>query len=427
MTARAATLGAIAATVLLVLAIPAGAQVAGSGATEAVTYLQGRQNADGGFSEPGAASDDRLTGWAVLAGVSGADNPAALLSYGAHALSYFSMRAPSITDLKQIELCVLALSEVGLDPRNVQGRNMVSLINASVGGDGKIGKTMEEHCWGIIALCAAREKLPAAATEWLVSKQRGDGGWGESDAVLVSDTALAVEALVAAGEADAETVEPAMELLMGRMNGDGGFAVSLNKTSNGQLTAAVMRAIYASGGDPESEDWDLQGLNPLVYLKSLQASGGHFQFSKGVDSEPVLSTAMAVPALRGKHFPLRAAAMNVAADNPATKDDGSPVKKSETTGADITADSALTGSVTGAEEADAAGESDPASSDGASEPLSAADINASGVKAGAVASRTGWFSGVWLFSALCLAYLAFLVGAALVASKLSELRPTPRP
>lgn len=427
MRARTRTAAAITITALLLLAGPAPAQVAGSGVNEAVTYLQSRQNADGGFSEPGAGSDDSLTGWAVLAGVSGTDNPASLISFGAHALSYFSAQAPSITELRQIELCVLALSEVGLDPRNVQGRDMVALLKAGAGSDGRIGKSIEEHCWGIIALVAAKEKLPSGATEWLVSKQRADGGWGESDAVLISSTALAVEALVAAGEADADMVEPAMELLMSRMNGDGGFSALFNRASTTQLTATVVRAILAAGEDPASEDWAIQGLNPIVFMKSMQVADGHFQYSKGVDSEPALTTAMAVPALKGRHFPLRSASMPANGNDPAPVDSRSPVEKSVTTGADISPESAAAAQPAQSGEEAQSGESPSlAASDGQSE-RSSGDSYSSGIKAGAVARRAGWFSGVWLFTALCAAYLAFVAGAAIVASRLAEQRSTRHP
>jgi len=426
MTAKRLTVSAFLAALLVAGGVT---PAAAAGVEEAIVYIQGRQNADGGFSEPGADSNDALTGWAVLAGVSGTDNPASLISFGAHALSYFSARAPSLTELPDIELCVLALSEVGLDPRNVQGRNLVAILSASAGSDGRIGRSIEEHCWGIIALVAAGERLPGGVTEWLVDRQRADGGWGESDSVLVSSTALAVEALVAAREADAGTVGPAMSLLVGRMNGDGGFSTGPGKASNARLTASVIRAAYAAGEDPASGDWDLGGVNPVAFLRSLQATDGHFQYSRGVDSEPALTTAMAVPALRKKHFPLAAGSLQSSGRKPVPADrPASPVKRATVTGADITSATDGANAAPG-REGPVSGTADPSASEEETDgrPLATSRDYPSGVRAGVTASRTGWFSGVWLFAALCLAYLALVSGAAVIASKLSEPRFTPRP
>jgi len=407
------------AALVLCLAPAATAQVAGTGSAQALSYIQARQNSDGGFSEPGTHSDDTLTAWAVLAGVSGADNPAQLLSSGTRALSYFSSRVKSITDLPEIELCVLSLSETGLDPRNIQGLNMVSLLTANQAKSGKIGKDISQHCLGMIALASAQQKLLPSVTEWLISQQRTDGGWGEKDSVAVTDTALAIEALVASGEARAQTVRPALKFLHGRMNGDGGFSATKD-TSNTQVTSSVMRALFAAGEDPTSTSWTIGGLNPASFVQSMQASDGHLGYSKGVDSEPALTTAMAVPALKGKHFPLAAAAMSLGPDSPASNGTTNPptVNDLGTTGADPTQQS------TDGSTADT-GQTGTTRSSGTTPSARAATVES--MQAGATGRRTGWFNGLWVFLAACLAYLVLLAASAVIAGRLAEPPPILRP
>jgi hypothetical protein len=404
----------------LLMAVPARAQVSGAGATEAIKYIESRQSTDGGFAEPGATSDDTLTCWALLSGVAGSDNLLALMTYGAQALSYFSARASAITDLNDIELCVLALSEAGLDPRNIQGRNMVSLVTANIDGkSGKIGKDIKQHAWGMLALVAAREKVAPTVTEWLVSQQREDGGWGEKDSVLTYDTALASEALVASGEADSESVGRAMTLLRGRMNADGGFSAS-GKASNVQLTSTVIRAICAAGQDPASSYWSFHGFNPASFVASMQAKDGHFLYSKGVESEPALTTAVAVPAIRKKHFPLKAAALQTSPASPSSTDTSTSPAASDpaVAGADVTRPS---GSTPGA-----LSQSGTESGNSNGNLSSGNNANAVSFEAGAVARRTGISSGLWIFLGACGAYLILLCAAAVIAGKLSE-RPGPPP
>jgi len=291
--------------IALLFALPAtaAAQVAGYGSAEAVAYVRERQNADGGFGEPGASSDLRTTCWAVTAGVAAGEEPLSWTRSGDTPATYINSNAATTSALKDFELVALAVASAGGNPRAVAGRDLIALIKASTADDGKIGADIEEHCWGVIALAASGETIPPGSMEWLIGQQRADGGWGESDRVIVQDTALAVEALIAAEEDVQDSIDSALELLRGRMNADGGFSGAAGG-SDAQATSAVIRALNAAGEDPSSEDWAFQGNNTRGYLESLQAGDGHFQFSRGVESQPVMTTSLATPAVEGEYFPL---------------------------------------------------------------------------------------------------------------------------
>lgn len=276
---------------------------AGSGPAEAVAYLKARQADNGGFAETESESDPFVTCWAVIAGKAAGEDPLSWRKGGAGPGEYLAARASSLTKLADIELLALAMATAGSDPRNVGGTDLVALIKAHKASDGQIGETLAEHCWGMIALAASGEAVPAACTEWLAGRQREDGGWGESDKDAVLYTSIAVEALVAGGEAQANWVDRAMKFLKAEIGPDGGFS-STGGISDASATAMAINGIIAAGGDPASTEFSFQGNSPAAFLSSLQAADGHYGFDAEGDAEPVTVTAMAVPAAAGKALPL---------------------------------------------------------------------------------------------------------------------------
>src|SRR5205814_4908721 len=53
--------------------------------------------------------------------------------------------------------------------------------------------------WSILGLAAAQQPIPTAATDFLISLQERDGGWGFGSGGDVDTTALVVQALIASG------------------------------------------------------------------------------------------------------------------------------------------------------------------------------------------------------------------------------------
>src|SRR5450759_101852 len=286
---------------LVIAAVPAAA----TGAASAVGYLKARQGADGGFAEPEASSDVTTTCWALLAGTSAGEKAMGWTNGGVDPLKFLESESGSLSRLGDMEMVALALAEAGGDPRNLAGKNLVALIEAHA-KDGKMGGTIAEHCWGMLALTAAKEKLPDNSEGWLVANQRADGGWGESDSVVVADTALAVEALAGTGSAENSVTDSALKFLRSKMGADGGFAGPTGG-SNSQLTASSVRAASAAGEDADSGRWSAGGNSPVKFLGSMQAADGHYAYSRGVESQPAMTSAMAAVGASGKYFPLAAA------------------------------------------------------------------------------------------------------------------------
>lgn len=379
-----AILSLICVLLAFLLLVPQKAPAKGVG--EAINYIKARQTADGGFAEPDASPDGLTTCWAMLAGASAGQKVLDWKNGGVGPQTFLETQASSLTKLSDIETYALALAESGADPRNLGGKNLVALIKAAVKSDGQIGGTTAEHCWGLIALVASSESVPSKSASWLVEHQRADGGWGESDAVVVADTGLAVEALVGMGQAETSLVDPAMKLLRQKMAADGGFAGAIGG-SNVQATGAVMRSVYAAGQDPGSSTWTFNGNDPVSYLDSMQAADGHYQYSKGVESQPSMTTAIAVSAAGGKHFPLNSASASSGQaggirDLGATGAAMTPGARSETPVQSGTQQAAISGSASGD------------------------------------ATASGGLGGLWLFLIMCAGYLIALVAAALIVAKL---------
>jgi iron complex transport system substrate-binding protein len=357
---------------------------AAKGVGDAINYVKARQGADGGFSEPDASPDGITTCWAMLAGTSTGQPVLEWQNGGAGPAAYLESQANALTKLPDIELYCLALAESGADPGDLGGKDLPAMIKSAAKEDGRIGASIHETCMGLTALASAGQEPPAGSVSWLLENQRADGGWGESDKVVVADTALAVEALVAQSQAEASVTDPAMKLLRQKMAADGGFPGESGKTDV-QATATVMRAIYSAGQDPTSATWTFHGNNPVTFLDSMQAADGHYSYSKGTESEPTMTTSMAIPAVAGKHFPLTAPTVAT----------GTGISDLGTTGAAM------------------APSSGPAARVQATRSRQATNISASGT-----ASTNGGIGGLWLFLVMCSIYVVVLGIAALVAAKL---------
>lgn len=263
------------------------APVASAGLADAVGYLESRQQADGGFAEPGSAPTPALTAWAVL-GLAAAGRPPE------DAASYLAGKPyPTTTDLA---LRVLALDALGRDVSALADQ-LARLRRPN----GRIGPTVNSTIWAVLALRSAGRRIDAATVRYLLRAQRASGGWSWTSGVApdTDDTAAAVQALRAAGVArGSRAIKRALAFLRARQNRDGGFELMEGSGSNAQSTAWALQAFRAAGADA--------GPRARAYLLRLQRADGSFRLSTAYATTPVWVTSQVVPALAGKPFPLRA-------------------------------------------------------------------------------------------------------------------------
>jgi len=252
------------------------------------SYLLAREQADGGFAEPGAPSSAGLTAWAVLA--LKASGKAAKVQGAADYLN--RTPAPQATDR---ELKLLAQAALGRDVSKLADE-----IERLRRPNGRIGPALNSTYWGVLALRAAGRKTAKATIRYILRAQRKSGGWSWSrrTAADAGDTAAAVQALRAAGmSARSAPIRRAVGYLRRCQNKDGGFGVSPSAGSDSQSTAWAIQALVAARKAP--------GRAPFRYLKKLQRRDGSFRYSRRYITTPAWVTAQVLCALARKPFPLR--------------------------------------------------------------------------------------------------------------------------
>jgi prenyltransferase beta subunit len=269
------------------LALPA-ASPAASPAGRAVSYLLSRQQADGGFAEPGAGSSAGLSAWVVLGLRSIGRAPA-----NAEAVSAYLDAAP-VPQATDLELKLLAEKALG---RDISA--LADAIEKLTAPNGRIGPALNSTYWGVIALRAAGRKPGKATLPFLLHAQRKAGGWSWSPraAADAGDTAAAVEALRAAGaSARSSAIKRGVRYLRRCQNRDGGFAVLPGSASDAQSTAWAIQALIAARTEP--------GRGAFRYLKRLQRPDGSFRYSARYVTTPVWVTAQVLCALARRPLPL---------------------------------------------------------------------------------------------------------------------------
>ncbi len=163
------------------------------------------------------------------------------------------------------------------------------------------------HAWAMIGLRALGQAVPAQAVQALKALQKDDGGWAYGTWSSTSDTngtALAIQALIAAGEPVTSTaVTRGLNYLDSVQKADGGFPWDSSQSSDTNSTAYVVQAILAAGEDPTTGRWKEGSNHPLSYLVNMQLANGAFEWQPGQGANQ-LATQQAIPALLYRSFPL---------------------------------------------------------------------------------------------------------------------------
>lgn len=254
-------------------------------------YLASRQQADGGFAEPGGSSDPSLTGWAVLGLKAAGRDPALVRRGGASPAEYLAGKP--VRDATDLSLRILALDALGEDVSQLADR-----LAAESRAGGRIGPLVNSTIWGVIALRSAGRPVPAASVRYLLRSQHRGGGWswtprGVPDS---NDTSAAIQALRSARVTGAP-IRRGLGFLRRLQNQDGGFALTAGGRSDAQSTAWAIQAFVAAGIRPP--------VKASRYLLRLRQSAGSFRYSLRQTITPTWVTATVLPALARKPFPLR--------------------------------------------------------------------------------------------------------------------------
>ncbi len=344
---RALRAGGVAAVLMVALALgglspaPAHAAAASGASRASAFWLRLAQNEDGGFgASPGKSSSTEVTCWAMLALAAAGENPLDASRDGNTPVDFLRSHLDQVSSPGDYARTILALEASGVDPRRFGGRNLVSKLLARRRKDGSYVGWPNSTAFAVIALKAVGATGGLEATRaWLRSVQNEDGGWGDVPGSPSNPDATG--AVMQALSPGSKAVNRAVDYLRSHQRKGGGFALGGSGPVNTPSTAWAVQGLIAAGRDPAS--FRRGGASALDYLKSNQASDGHYDYAQPsgqVSDEvahqtPTWVTAEVAPAAAGATFPILAPPR---APKPKAPSQTSPATSSppSTTGAPVT-------------------------------------------------------------------------------------------
>jgi energy-coupling factor transport system substrate-specific component len=303
--------GPLAIVALVALAAPGLAPAradaaAGSPSGAAVAYLQGAQNADGGWGPaPRTSSTSMHSAWTVM-GLA-----AAGVAPGAEAGAYVAGPGAATRGTADLERTILAITATGGD-----AGKLAAELRTRQRGDGSFEGLVNVSAFAVLALRAAGagpgDDAVRRAAAFVAGEQNADGGFTYARRGAPSgtdDTGAALMALAAAGRGGSPAARRAVDYLHGHRNGDGGWPLATSGPSNSQSTAWAVQALIAAHGG---------GTAPgLAFLRRMQASDGAIRYSRTSGQTPVWVTAQGLAALAGRPLPVAGVAPAAPAQPPA--------------------------------------------------------------------------------------------------------------
>jgi hypothetical protein len=225
-------------------------------------------------------------------------DPALDTTGGKSPVDYLLANASAVTSPGAAAKAALAARALGLDPRNVAGVDFIAVVQSAYDpGTGAYAADDFTQSIAVLGLACTGHEVGALATEALRETQLDGGGWGFGGFADADTTAIAIQALVAAGVPVSDPdVQAALTYLKESQGSDGGWGYD-PAASNASSTAFAVQALLALGENPESATYTKDGVTPIAYLLSQQNADGSFQ---GFD--PVYSTNQVLPALAGRTF-----------------------------------------------------------------------------------------------------------------------------
>ncbi|MDQ3656635.1 MAG: terpene cyclase/mutase family protein [Chloroflexota bacterium] len=281
---------------------------AGTGIKGAIAWLLPQQAEDGGFAGFSGESDPGTTLDAIMAlsaaettGVDTGDSVERAIAYlesGDVVLVYAQ------TGVGQAAKLVLGLSAAGVQPTGFASLEPVALIeNGADPATGLYGAGVFDHALSVLALVATGNDVPAAAIDAFTATQAENGGWAfdaSTDPTMADSntTSMSIQALVAAGRGDSESVANGLAYLDSIwLDGGAAYSTLPDTLPDANSTALVIQALIATEGDPSTH---------VETLAAFQNESGAFHFNAADTSDNLYATNGAIPALALLSFPVDA-------------------------------------------------------------------------------------------------------------------------
>ncbi len=283
-------------------------------ASAALTWLSSQQQLDGGYGSVGAAVESMLSiganrHQAAYWRPNGTLSGPSLGSYVfGHSAAYVSGGGPAASG----KLAVAIAASGNLWPAGVM--KPMSYYSPTTGAYGSSGSA--PHAWAMLGTVALSQPVPVTAVNYLKGMAQSNGAWEWSPGwgTDTNSTALAIQALIAAGEPiTSSAIISAVNYLQAAQNSDGGFPYDPNSAwgtaSDTNSTAYVVQALQALkqnslSGSANLGSFVLTDTQPISFLLGMQLADGSFEWQSGGGSN-LVATQQAIPALLGKAFPLK--------------------------------------------------------------------------------------------------------------------------
>jgi hypothetical protein len=291
---RLLTAGALAVSGAIV-AIPGAAIGQGTTPVErAAAFIATTQQPDGGFGGFG----DGQTFDAIFALRAAGYDPDGAVNSGKTPTDFLEAKASAQDLPAEAGKAALAALALGLDPTDVAGTDLIAVIED--GFDSETGEYAADdfsQSVAILGLVCTENDVPSAAIDALREAQLDDGGWGFDGFSDPDTTAIALQALLAAGvDVDDEDAADAVAYFKATQASDGGWGFDPAE-SNASSTAYAVQALLAAGEPITTAAYEKVGVTPVEYLLSQQLADGSFA---GFD--PAFAANQVVPALAGRTF-----------------------------------------------------------------------------------------------------------------------------
>jgi hypothetical protein len=173
---------------------------------------------------------------------------------------------------------------------------------------GQIGEDVISTIFGVLALSAQNQIIPANSIDYIISAQQENGGWDSGWGTESNITAQAIMALESATYTG-EALTKAKEYLKNIQTETGGIKYDTNEwsvESDAFSDAFTLMTIHAMEDQPTAAYWLNNNFSILDDLKNLLNSDGSYNFSSAYGkTTPVWTTAIVEISLNRKYLPIK--------------------------------------------------------------------------------------------------------------------------
>ncbi|HEV2528372.1 MAG TPA: hypothetical protein VGT61_07995 [Thermomicrobiales bacterium] len=271
------------------------------------------QDAGGGFIGFSGDADPGVTTDAVMALVAAEEAGVDVGDSIDLALGYLESEGAAYAEIGigQAAKLVLAVVAAGADPAAFGGTDLVEAIEGIEIVDGVIGTGYFDAAYVTLAAAALESERTSEFSDALLAGQLEDGSWAYSPGAAVGDgdsntTALALQAIVATGNAEDPAIEAGLAYLatVRAENGGYGYAAvtDVPTVADANSTALVIQALIATSTPVDDAGFQAD----TEALAAFQLESGQFAYLLDDPTDNLFATVQAIPAAAGLPLPVAA-------------------------------------------------------------------------------------------------------------------------